>query len=65
MLVSRDTIDESVDSRLREKVTALSVLMRDPELVRVALPEPDTDVMELVATEEDMDALEAALVERA
>jgi SNF2 family DNA or RNA helicase len=40
-LVSAGTIDESVDSRLRDKVIALSRLMNDPGLVQVALPEPD------------------------
>lgn len=49
LLLSRDSIDESVDSRLREKVNVLSTLMRDPGLVRVALPEMDeVDVEEAV-----------------
>lgn len=43
LLISQDSIDESVDSRLREKVTALAHLMNDPGLVQVALPEADED----------------------
>lgn len=41
VLTSIDTIDDSVDWRLRDKVKALSKLMNDPGLVQVALPEPD------------------------
>lgn len=41
LLISEGTIDDSVDDRLREKVTALSELMDDPGLVLVSLPEPD------------------------
>lgn len=40
-LVSEGTIDESVNDRLRDKVTALSRLMNDPGLVKCALPDPD------------------------
>jgi SNF2 family DNA or RNA helicase len=40
-LVSEGTIDESVNDRLRDKVVALSILMNDPGLVSVALPDPD------------------------
>jgi SNF2 family DNA or RNA helicase len=40
-LLSEESIDEAVDSRLREKVSALATLMDDPDLVRIALPEPD------------------------
>ncbi|MBB1018112.1 DEAD/DEAH box helicase [Dietzia sp. DQ11-71] len=43
VLVSRGTIDESVDSRLRDKVTALAGLMNDPGLVTIALPQNDED----------------------
>jgi SNF2 family DNA or RNA helicase len=43
LLLSRRSIDESVDGRLRSKVDALSVLMDDPGLVRVALPEADEE----------------------
>ena len=41
VLVSRGTIDETVDARLIEKVEALSILMNDPGLVQVALPNAD------------------------
>lgn len=57
VLVSEDTIDESVDGRLREKVTALGHLMDDPGLVQVALPEPDEGVEEPPVYAEDVDAI--------
>lgn len=41
LLLSQETIDHSVDGRLRDKVVALSRLMNDPGLVQVALPESD------------------------
>lgn len=41
LLVSEGTIDEAVDGRLKEKVRALSILMNDPGLVQIALPEGD------------------------
>ena len=41
LLMSRGTIDETVDARLAEKVVALSTLMDDPGLVLVALPSAD------------------------
>jgi len=40
-LVSEYSIDETVDIRLRDKVTALSRLLDDPGLVKVALPDPE------------------------
>lgn len=43
-LISEGTIDDSVNDRLRDKVTALSRLMNDPGLVKVALPDPDENV---------------------
>lgn len=43
LLVSDGSIDRLVDRRLREKVVALSVLMDDPGLVEVSLPETDDD----------------------
>jgi SNF2 family DNA or RNA helicase len=57
-LISRGTIDELVDDRLREKVIALAELVGDPDLVSVALPEPDTDAVEPPVTLDDLDALE-------
>jgi SNF2 family DNA or RNA helicase len=44
ILLSEDSIDELVDTRLREKVAALGKLMDDPALVQVALPESDDSV---------------------
>lgn len=41
VLISGGTIDETVAARLVEKVEALSTLMDDPGLVRVALPNAD------------------------
>jgi SNF2 family DNA or RNA helicase len=41
LLLSEGSVDDTVDQRLRDKVTALGRLMNDPGLVRVALPEPD------------------------
>ncbi len=40
-MISGGTIDETVAARLVEKVEALSTLMDDPGLVRVALPNAD------------------------
>lgn len=41
LLQSEGSIDESVTQRLEDKVRALSLLMDDPGLVLVSLPEPD------------------------
>jgi SNF2 family DNA or RNA helicase len=41
ILTSQSTIDDTVHTRLRDKVIALSRLMDDPGLVRLALPESD------------------------
>jgi SNF2 family DNA or RNA helicase len=41
ILASADSIDDTVDGRLRQKVIALAQLMNDSALVQVALPEPD------------------------
>jgi hypothetical protein len=62
LLVSEDSIDDAVDQRLREKVTALGVLMNDPGLVRVALPEPDEHHDGAPAFDDDFQALQAHLV---
>jgi hypothetical protein len=43
LLMSVASIDESVDVRLRDKVSALSLLLDDPGLVRIALPSEDED----------------------
>ena len=60
-LVSEDTIDATVDQRLRAKVKALSLLMDDPGLVQVALPndelpeEEDGSLGEEVVDQNDAD----------
>jgi SNF2 family DNA or RNA helicase len=41
LLLSEDSIDEGVGLRLEEKVDVLSRLMKDPGLVRLALPDPE------------------------
>jgi SNF2 family DNA or RNA helicase len=43
LLMSEASIDETVDLRLRDKVSALSLLLDDPGLVRIALPTEDDD----------------------
>lgn len=40
-LLSEGTIDQVIDQRLREKIVALSILMDDPGLVDVSLPQED------------------------
>jgi SNF2 family DNA or RNA helicase len=59
ILLSAGSIDESVDSRLREKVTALGRLMNDPGLVRVALPESDDKHDDPPVFADDMQAVVA------
>ncbi|MFI9403663.1 DEAD/DEAH box helicase [Nocardia sp. NPDC052316] len=61
LLLSEGTIDELVDGRLREKVAVLSQLMADPGLVKMALPEPDTDAREHAGTDDDIAAVAALL----
>jgi hypothetical protein len=39
--MSEGTIDATVNGRLIEKVRAMSTLMGDPGLVRLALPDPE------------------------
>ena len=57
ILISEQTIDESVDGRLRDKVVALSRLMDDEGLVRVSLPESDEDVTDPPAFPDDLAAV--------
>ena len=59
ILVSKGSIDETVDGRLREKVKALAILMNDPGLVKVALPETDVDHSDPPAFTDDFAAVEA------
>jgi SNF2 family DNA or RNA helicase len=46
LLTSAGTIDETVDGRLVEKVKAMSQLMGDAGLVKLALPDPDGSTVE-------------------
>ncbi len=57
LLISRGTIDETVDARLIEKVEALSTLMDDPGLVQVALPSADEGEDGTPVFEDDMTAV--------
>lgn len=57
LLISQGTIDETVDGRLIDKVSALSVLMNDPGLVDVALPMPDEGFAGEPAVEDDFQAV--------
>lgn len=61
VLTSIGTIDDSVDSRLRDKVEALSKLMNDPGLVQVALPEPDEGDVGPPIHDDDLQAIIAHL----
>lgn len=61
LLISRGTIDEAVEGRLREKIVALSQLMDDPGLVQVALPEPDTDGSDSAVGSDDVSAMVSLL----
>jgi hypothetical protein len=59
LLISEDSIDSAVDSRLREKIVALSRLMNDPGLVQVSLPETDEGHGEQPAFADDLAAITA------
>jgi SNF2 family DNA or RNA helicase len=61
ILTSAETIDDSVDSRLRDKVRALAKLMDDPRLVQVALPESDEGEASSSIYVDDMQAIVAHL----
>lgn len=63
ILASADSIDDSVDGRLRDKVKALSQLMDDPGLVLVALPESDEGSSGPPAHSDDFQAVLAHLTE--
>jgi SNF2 family DNA or RNA helicase len=60
-LLSKDSIDDAVDNRLRDKVNALATLMNDPDLVRIALPEPDEHRDGSPIFDDDADAVVAHL----
>lgn len=57
LLLSKDSIDEAVNDRLREKISALGMLMNDSGLVQVALPEPDVSNSDQPAFADDMQAV--------
>ena len=61
VLMSRGTIDATVDARLIEKVEALSTLMNDPGLVQVALPNADEGEGGTPVFEDDVSAVLAHL----
>ncbi|MHA6761750.1 DEAD/DEAH box helicase [Streptacidiphilus sp. PAMC 29251] len=64
LLLSQDSIDETVEDRLREKIRVLAVLMNDPGLVTAALPEPDVDDNARPVQEDDATTLINALNRR-
>ncbi|MGW0944311.1 DEAD/DEAH box helicase [Streptomyces sp. NPDC002623] len=64
LLLSQDSVDETVNGRLREKIVVLSQLMNDPGLVAAALPEPDTDESVPAVMDDDATALVRALQRR-
>jgi SNF2 family DNA or RNA helicase len=64
ILESENSIDESVDSRLEEKVRALATLMNDPGLVQVALPEPDEGRVGPAVFLDDISAIRAHILGR-
>jgi SNF2 family DNA or RNA helicase len=59
LLLSEDSIDDVVFTRLHEKVSALATLLDDVDLVRVALPEPDEGAYDPPAFEDDLGAVSA------
>lgn len=63
LLLSEASIDGVVDERLREKVSALALLMDDAGLVAVSLPESDHVHTEPPAERSDFDAIQDHLVE--
>ncbi|MER5978621.1 DEAD/DEAH box helicase [Streptomyces sp. NPDC001857] len=64
LLLSRDSIDEAVNSRLRDKIVVLSQLMNDPGLVAAALPEPDVGEGDPAVGDDDATALLRSLQRR-
>lgn len=57
ILTSANTIDETVGGRLIDKVTAMSILMGDPGLVRLALPDFDEALVEGIEPAKDDDLI--------
>ena len=54
LLISNGTIDERVDRRVQQKTHRLSVMLADPGLVQMALPDDD-DYGDLVDSPEDLE----------
>lgn len=57
ILTSIGTIDETVDQRLREKITALAALLDDPGLVEVSLPDEEEPFSAPPVEDSDLEAL--------
>ncbi|MEU3716644.1 DEAD/DEAH box helicase [Streptomyces californicus] len=57
LLLSEDTIDQTVDGRLREKIQTMARLMNDPGLVTAALPEPDEHIGGAAVANDDMQSV--------
>jgi SNF2 family DNA or RNA helicase len=55
-LVAVDTIDETIDQRLRVKSERLSQMLDDPDLIRMALPDEEEGYGEVIETD-DLEAL--------
>ncbi|WP_415714428.1 DEAD/DEAH box helicase [Roseibium sp.] len=64
LLLSAGSIDDSVDGRLVEKVSALSRLMDDPGLVQIALPSADVGVGGTPAFDDDYQVVKAHFADR-
>lgn len=62
LLISKDSIDDSVNYRLKDKVQALALLMNDPGLVQVALPEPDEGHVGPAVFVDDLTAIRAHIL---
>lgn len=55
-LLTEGTIDEIVDSRVKQKSARLAAMLDDPDIVTMALPD-DEDYGPAIETNEDLDAL--------
>lgn len=59
-LLTENTIDEHVDRRVREKSHALGMMLEDPDIVAMSLPD-DEDYGQVLDSDEDLAALFAHL----
>jgi hypothetical protein len=55
-MITEDTVDQVVDTRIRDKATNLARALDDKELVRMSLPD-DEDYGSPIETDADMAAL--------